>query len=161
VSPRLVAVLGYSDRTVADELHPVCAARLARAKQEAGPDDVVLFSGWARRARDRAAEADLMTWAWDAPVRERVIDRHARTTFGNAIGIARIAGKLGVRDVVLVTSSWHARRASTLVRAAVAGSGTTVRIVTTDEPTTARRGIRELVSWTVVPILALIAIRTR
>ena len=159
MSGRLVAVLGYSDRTVTD-LHPVCAERLARAAGEARPDDVVLFSGWARRTPDRRSEADLMACSWEAPVRERVVDRDARTTFGNAVGIARVARSLGVHEVVLVTSSWHARRAGALCRAALTGSGTRVRVATTDEPTTARHGIRELASWTVVPLLALVA-RTR
>ncbi len=159
MSGRLVAVLGYSDRTVAD-LHPVCAARLARAAVEARPDDVVLFSGWARGPLERTAEADLMAHAWDAPVRTQLVDRGARTTFGNAIAVARATRELGVNEVVLVTSRWHARRAAALVRAALAGSRTTVRVVTTDETTTARRGVRELASWTVVPLLALFA-RTR
>jgi uncharacterized SAM-binding protein YcdF (DUF218 family) len=160
MSARLVAVLGYSDRT-ATELHPVCAARLARAAVEARPDDVVLFSGWARGPLERRAEADLMAHAWDAPARTRLVDRGARTTFGNAIAVARATRGLGASEVVLVTSSWHARRAAALVRAALAGSGTTVRVVTTDETTTAGRGIRELASWTVVPLLALVAARTR
>ena len=160
MSARLVAVLGYSDRSATD-LHPVCAARLARAAIEARPGDVVLFSGWARGTLDRRAEADLMERAWDAPVRARLVDRRARTTFGNAIGIARAARELHASEVVLVTSSWHARRAAALVRAALAGSGTPVCIAATDEPSTTRRGIRELASWTVVPLLALVAARTR
>ena len=90
-----------------------------------------------------------MTRAWEAPVRGRMVDRSARTTFGNAIGVARAARSLGVDEVVLVTSSWHARRASALVRAALAGSGTSVRVATTDEPNTARRGVRELAAWVV------------
>jgi uncharacterized SAM-binding protein YcdF (DUF218 family) len=160
VSGRLVAVLGYSDRAVAG-LHPVCAARLARAAVEARPDDVVLFSGWARGPLERRAEADLMAHAWVAPVRTQLVDRSARTTFGNAIAVARATRELGVDEVVLVTSRWHARRAAALVRAALAGSGRPVCMVTTHEPTTARRGIRELVSWTAVPFLALVAARTR
>lgn len=159
VSVRLVAVLGYSDR-VSTDLHPVCAARLARAGGEARPTDTVLFSGWARGRLDRWAEADLMASAWDAPVQARLVDRGARTTFGNAIGIARAARELRADEVVLVTSSWHARRAAALVRAALAGSGATVRVAATDEPTTATRSIRELASWTFVPLLALVA-RTR
>jgi uncharacterized SAM-binding protein YcdF (DUF218 family) len=160
VSGRLVAVLGYSDRTVAD-LHPVCSARLARAMDAAGPDDVVLFSGWARRGLDRRTEADLMASAWDSPVRARLVDRGARTTLGNALGVAHVARRLGLDEVVLVTSRWHAARAAVLLRAALAGSGTTVRVATTDEPTTAARSIREVVSWTLVPLLALVAARTR
>jgi uncharacterized SAM-binding protein YcdF (DUF218 family) len=160
LSTRLVAVLGYSDHTATD-LHPVCAARLERAAAEAHPDDVVLFSGWARGTLDRRTEADLMESAWDAPVRGRLVDRDARTTFGNAIGIARTARELSASEVVLVTSSWHARRAAALVRAALAGSGTNVRVAATDEPTAARHGIRELASLTIVPLLALVAAWTR
>ena len=78
---RLVVVFGYSDRS-AVELHPVCAARLARAHAEARPDDIVLFSGWARRGLP-AAEADLMASSWTAPIRSRLVDRSARTTLGN------------------------------------------------------------------------------
>jgi uncharacterized SAM-binding protein YcdF (DUF218 family) len=160
VSTRVVAVLGYSDGTTTG-LHPICAARLARAAQEARPGDVVLFSGWARRRRDTSTEADLMASAWDAAVRGRLVDRGARTTLGNAIGVARAARRLGADEVVLVTSSWHARRAAVLARAALAGSGTTVGVATTDEPTTTRRGARELAAWAIVPLLALVASRTR
>jgi uncharacterized SAM-binding protein YcdF (DUF218 family) len=156
---RLVAVLGYSDGRTS-ELHRVCATRLARAEQVAGPDDVVLFSGWARR-RTFAAEADLMAGAWKAPVRARVLDRHARTTLGNALSITRLARELDAGEVVLVTSSWHARRASALLRAALAGSGATLRVAAADERVTPLRGLRELASWTVVPLLALVAARTR
>jgi uncharacterized SAM-binding protein YcdF (DUF218 family) len=159
VSGRLIAVLGYSDRT-AEDLHPICAARLARATEEARPDDVVLFSGWSRGILHERTEADLMACEWNAPVRARLVDRGARTTLGNAIGIARVARELMLDEVVLVTSSWHARRASALVRAALAGSGSTVRIATTTEPSMIGHGLRELAAWTVVPLLALVA-RTR
>jgi uncharacterized SAM-binding protein YcdF (DUF218 family) len=158
VSTRLVAVLGYSDRAT-DGLHPVCAARLARAAEEALPDDVVLFSGWGR-SLDLPAEADLMARAWTVPVRARVADRGARTTLGNALGVARLARKLEAEEVVLVTSSWHGRRASALIRASLVGSPTAIRVVRTDEPTNARRTIRELAAWALVPLLALVA-RTR
>ena len=156
---RLIAVLGYSDSTTAD-LHPVCAARLARAVAEARADDVVLFSGWARRSAS-APEADLMARMWTTPARARLVDRRARTTFGNAVGIARAARIVGADEVVLVTSRWHAWRAAVLVRAALARSGATLRVVATDERATPRRGLREAASWTIVPVLALVATRSR
>lgn len=156
---RLVAVLGYSDRR-APELHPVCAARLARAEREASSHDVVLFSGWDRR-RGGTAEADLMAQSWRTPVTARVVDRGARTTLGNAIGVGRATRRLAVHEVVLVTSSWHARRAGILVRASLLGSGAMLTVVRTDEPTTPRHGLRELVAWTLVPMLAVVAARTR
>jgi uncharacterized SAM-binding protein YcdF (DUF218 family) len=156
---RLVAVLGYSDGKVL-ELHPVCAARLGRAEREARADDVVLLSGWARHGRAET-EADLMARAWSAPVRTRIVDRDARTTLGNVIGISRAARRLNVHEVVLVTSSWHGRRASLLARAALLGSRTRLLIVTTDERPTPARGLREILAWTVVPLFVLLAARTR
>ena len=159
MSVRLVAVLGYSERTAAG-LHPVAAARLARAASEACPDDVILFSGWARGA-SRTPEADLMAQTWTTPTRLRLVDRGARTTLGNAIGVGRAARRVGAYEVVLVTSSWHGRRAAALVRAALLGTGARLRVVTTDEPVTRRRGVREIGSWALVPVLALIAVRSR
>ena len=158
---RLVAVLGYSDRSTS-ELHDVCAARLACAERTAGPDDVVLFSGWGRR-RASATEADLMAERWRTSVRACIVDRRARTTCGNAIGVARAARRLAADEVVVVTSRWHARRAAVLVRAALRGSGSeaTLRVIATDERVTPRRGMREVVSWAIVPVLALVAARSR
>ncbi len=156
---RLIAVLGYSDSTTAD-LHPVCAARLARALAEARTDDVVLFSGWGRRSAS-APEADLMARMWTTPARASLVDRRARTTLGNALGIARAAQLVGADEVVLVTSRWHARRAAVLVRAALSRSGAMLRVVTTDERVTPRHGLREAASWTIVPVLALVATRSR
>jgi len=156
---RLVVVFGYSDRS-AVELHPVCAARLARAHAEARPDDIVLFSGWARRGLP-AAEADLMASWWTAPIRSRLVDRSARTTLGNAIGVGRAARRLGVDEVVVVTSRWHARRAALLVRASLRGSGTSARVVVADEPAAVPSALRELAAWAVAPALALVAARTR
>ena len=158
---RLVAVLGYSDSTTAD-LHPVGAARLAAAAAEAGAEDILLFSGWSRRSGS-TPEADLMAQMWTTTARARFVDRHARTTLGNAIGVARAARRVDADEVVLVTSRWHARRAAALVRAALrgSGSGATLRVVATDEPVTPRRKVREVASWTVVPVLALVAARSR
>jgi uncharacterized SAM-binding protein YcdF (DUF218 family) len=155
---RIVAILGFSDGTRAD-LHPVCAARLARAEQEARAEDVVLFSGWAR-GRVPVAEADLMARAWRSPVRARVIDRGARTTLGNALGVARLARRLGADEVVLVTSGWHGRRAAALARVALHRTGARIRVVTSDEKAPFASRPRELASWLVVPLLALVA-RTR
>jgi uncharacterized SAM-binding protein YcdF (DUF218 family) len=156
---RLVAVLGFSDGACAD-LHPVCAARLARAAAETGPDDVVLFSGWARRGAD-APEADLMAASWSTPVRACLVDRGARTTLGNALAVARATRAVGAEEVVVVTSRWHARRAGVLARAALLGSGATVRVVAADERPTPARRAREAASWLVVPVLAVVAARMR
>ena len=131
---RLVAVLGFSDGTCTD-LHPVCSARLARAAEEIEADDIVLFSGWARRGAS-SPEADLMAASWSEPVRARLVDREARTTLGNAIAVARAAREVRADEVVVVTSRWHARRAGVLVRAALLGSGATLRVAAADEEPT-------------------------
>jgi len=159
MSGRLVAVLGYSDSETSG-LHPVCAARLRRAADEARPEDTVLFSGWARGKTGRP-EAELMAEAWTAPANRLALDRTARTTLGNAIGVARAARSLGVDEVVVVTSSWHARRAGALVRAALLRSRARVAVVGTEGP--ARRGARarELACWGLVPVLAVVAAGTR
>jgi uncharacterized SAM-binding protein YcdF (DUF218 family) len=157
---RLVAVLGYSDGRVATALHPVCVARVARAERETAAGDVVLFSGWARRGR-ASSEADLMAATWSGATRRHIVDRGARTTLGNAIAVGRAARRIDATDVLLVTSGWHVRRASVLVRAALLGSGAKLRSASTDEIATPARGVRELAAWTVVPLLALVAARTR
>jgi uncharacterized SAM-binding protein YcdF (DUF218 family) len=156
---RLVAVLGYSDRTTS-ELHPVCGARLQKAAAVTRADDVVLFSGW-RRGTAVSPEADLMAARWSTPARARLIDREARTTLGNAVAVARTARRLGVDEVVVVTSHWHAKRAGVLVRAALAGSGARMRVVAADEPLSPSRGLREAAAWLLVPVLAAVAARTR
>lgn len=156
---RLVAVLGYSSARVND-LHPICAARLARAEAAIQPDDSVLFSGWARR-RTSHSEAELMARAWTASAREAILDRDARSTVGNALAVARAARKLGVDEVVLVTSSWHGRRASALVRVALIGSRTNVTLAASDDHATRTVRMRELACWAIVPVLAVVAARTR
>lgn len=156
---RLVAVLGYSEDS-GDGLHAVCSARLARAAEIADFGDAVLFSGWARRGSP-ASEAELMARAWTTPVRKVVLDRGAGSTAGNVIGVARVARSLDVDDVVLVTSSWHARRAGTLARAALAGSRARLEVVTADDSPRRSARARELACWSVVPILALVAARAR
>ena len=93
--------------------------------------------------------------------RRHIVDRSSRTTLGNAIAVGRAARRIDATEVLLVTSSWHAPRASVLVRAALLGSGAKLRIASTDETPTPARGVRELAAWTVVPLLALVAARTR
>lgn len=156
---RLVAVLGYSDRRT-HSLHPVCAARLARAEAEVRPGDSVLLSGWARR-RTAPPEADLMARAWTSPVRRVILDRDARSTVGNALGVARAAQRTGAHEVVLVTSAWHGRRAAALTRAALFATQTKVTLATTGDSATSTTWMRELACWTLVPFLAVVAAQAR
>ena len=157
--PRLVAVFGYSGRQ-AEELHPVCRERLTLAAAEARADDTVLLSGWARRGHP-APEAELMARAWSGVAGTVVLDSDARTTYGNAVATAATARRLGAREVVLVTSGWHGRRASALVRAALRDTGLVVRVAHTREHGSHVARMRELLCWPLVPLLAFAAGRKR
>jgi uncharacterized SAM-binding protein YcdF (DUF218 family) len=156
---RVVAVLGYSDGSTAG-LHPTCAARLERAAALSTADDVVLLSGWSRGS-GRSSEAELMAAAWNGPARRLVLDRGARSTAGNAIAVGRVARAIGAREVVVVTSPWHGGRALVLVRAALVGAHARARVATTAEPAPRELRLRELVCWSLVPLLSLVAARTR
>jgi uncharacterized SAM-binding protein YcdF (DUF218 family) len=152
-------VLGYSSGSGA-ELHAVCAARVARAAEEAVPGDAVLLSGWAR-GRWHASEAELMARAWSGSAQRVLVDPRARSTYGNARSVARAARSLGATEIVLVTSGWHGRRATRLVRAAVRDSGPEVRLAGTGERGTLPDRLRELACWLLVPLQAARAGRSR
>ena len=148
----IVAVLGYSRRGET-ALHPVCARRLAHAEQIAQGARAVVLSGWARRHAP-AGEAELMRAAWrrdDVPV---ILDTTARTTADNAAAIAEIARGLDVAEVIAVTSPWHAPRARTLLRAALAGSGIAVSVSSPRGPREPLLAIRELACAPLLPFQA-------
>jgi uncharacterized SAM-binding protein YcdF (DUF218 family) len=69
-----------------------------------------------------------MVAAWHGPDVHLVPDGDARTTAGNARGVARAAREAGATKVVAVTSSWHRRRARALLRAAL-GSDVELELV--------------------------------
>jgi uncharacterized SAM-binding protein YcdF (DUF218 family) len=146
---RLIAVCGYSSRA-GEGLHEICARRLRRAEREARPGDVVLLTGWAR-GRNAASEAELMARSWRGSSGRVVVDSGARSTFANVAATAAIAREVGASRIVLVTSSWHAGRAATLLRAALRGSGSTVEVAVSDDPPSLRARLRELACWTAVP----------
>ncbi len=152
---RLVAVLGYSG-SERNGLHEICSARLRRAEQESRNEDVLLLSGWARRRRT-LSEAELMAGDWRGRSSSVLLDRTARSTLANAVGVARVAHTLGAPEVVLVTSSWHGRRARSLLQAALGDTPVTVTLAATDETGSARARLREVACWTVVPLQNLLA----
>ena len=152
---RLVAVCGYSDGQ-GDGLHEICARRLRRAEQATRPDDVVLLTGWAR-GRSARSEAEQMARSWTASCRRVVVDSGARSTLANAVATARLARRLQADDVLLVTSSWHARRARALLRAALRGTGSSVEVATSDERPSPGARLRELGCWLLVPFASLAA----
>jgi hypothetical protein len=155
---RLIAVLGYSTGR-GEDLHTVCAARLARAAQEATADDAVLLTGWSRR-RARVSEAELMADAWPGDAHTLHVDTVARTTSGNARAIAQAARRLKPAEIVVVTSGWHGRRASALVRAWARDLAPVV-LAPTEERGRLRDRARELACWIVVPLEPARASRTR
>jgi uncharacterized SAM-binding protein YcdF (DUF218 family) len=152
---RLVVVLGYSD-SGGEGLHEICAARLRLAERETGANDVVLLSGWAR-GRSAISEAELMARSWNASCGRLVIDDRARSTLGNVIRAAALVRDLSVREVVLVTSGWHGRRAAALLRAVLRGSSATVTLAVTDERASRGSKLRELACWALVPFAGVAA----
>ena len=154
---RLVAVLGYSHGR-SDSLHEICAARLRRAEHEVRDGDVVLLSGWSR-GRQAVSEAELMARSWSGPSSRLVLDRSARSTLGNAVATARSARELGAAEIVLVTSSWHGRRARSLLRAALDGSEAAVSVALADGRASFRHRAREAVCWLGVPVQRAVARR--
>jgi hypothetical protein len=142
-------VLGYSDGGTGT-LHPVCAARLLRAAEVATPDDVVVLSGWAR-VTGTTSEAELMEAAWIGSSARLIRDDGARHTAENAAHAVRIARSVGAREIVVVTSRWHAARARTAFRWMLRGSGVRVAAVTPAEPRNPRAALRELAVWPLLP----------
>ena len=158
MTTRLVVVLGYSDGGTRD-LHPVCAARLARAAELTTADDVVVLSGWARRAGGQP-EARLMRAAWRGAAREVVVDPDARTTVENLANALDDVSRVDAREVVLVTSSWHARRATAAMRWLLRRRGIGVRAESPPGRST-RAALRELMLWPLLPVQLWHARRSR
>ena len=145
---RVLVVLGYSNARRSG-LHPVCAARLARAAELATSDDVVVLSGWARVPGTRA-EAELMRSSWRGRAREVVVDPDARTTVENVANAVDDVLRVGAHEVVVVTSAWHAARATAAMRRLLRGRGVVVR-AESPPGRSARGALRELTLWPLLP----------
>ena len=150
-------MLGYSTGGADRDLHPVCAARLARAAEETGPGDAVLFSGWRRGGA--VSEAELMARGWTGRAGQVLLDTAARTTYGNVAGSGR-GGERGLR-------SRGGRRDLRLARPTRgdpdAGSVPDIRSSSL-QPTNAERlraRLRELACWLLVPFQIALVRRTR
>jgi uncharacterized SAM-binding protein YcdF (DUF218 family) len=139
---RLVAVLGYSTR--GDEgLHPVCAARVARASEVASEEDTVVLTG--------RPEAELMHAAWQGRALRVVCETDAGVTAESAAQVARLARELGADEVIAVTSWWHCRRTGFLFRRALRGSG--VAVSTVGAPSwSGRLLVREAGAYALLPV---------
>jgi uncharacterized SAM-binding protein YcdF (DUF218 family) len=146
---RVIVVLGYSDGG-AGTIHPICAARVARAAEIATRNDVVVLSGWARLPGTRS-EAHLMEAAWDGTAREVIVDPDAQTTVGNARNALNDIRRAGAPEVVVVTSRWHAARAKAAFRLLLRGTHVRVRAACPAEPFAPRPLLRELPLWLLLP----------
>lgn len=149
MSARVVAVLGFSAGG-SGTLHPVCAARVARAGELARAEDVVVLSGWAR-ALGSTSEAQLMSRAWSGAPARLVLDDGARHTAENAAHATQVARTLGVREVLVVTSRWHAPRAGLIFRWFLRGSGIRVRVAVARGPLALAPVAREVAVWPLLP----------
>ena len=146
---RVVVVLGYSNRD-ADVLHPVCAARLARAAELSTGDDVVVLSGWSR-VPGRRSEAEQMAAGWSGAAREVVVDPDARSTVENAVNAVGDVVRAGADSVLVVTSGWHAPRAVAAFRWLLRGRGVRVEAAWPAGPISFRDRARELPLWLLLP----------
>lgn len=149
MSTRVVIVLGYSDHGTR-ALHPECAARLSRAAELATSEDVVVLSGWAR-VPGTHSEAELMRAAWRGAAREVVVDPDARTTVQNLANALNDVLRVGAREVVVVTSAWHAPRAKAALRWLLRHTGVKVRS-SSPSGRSRRASLRELTLWPVLPV---------
>ena len=127
-APRVDRRARATPTAAADALHPVCAARLARAAELSTADDVVVLSGWARVPGTRSEAAadggglDRRRRARSSSTRTR--GRPSRTPRTRSTTFAAS----GAREVVVVTSRWHARRAKAAFRWLLRGSGVRVTV---------------------------------
>ena len=148
MTTRVVVVLGNSTGGTAG-LHPLCAARLSRAAGVATADDVVVLSGWARTPGAQP-EAALMRASWQGAAREVVVDPDARTTVENLANAVNDVLRVGADEIVVVTSSWHAARATAAMRWLVRGRGISVR-AESPPGRSPRAALRELTLWPLLP----------
>jgi uncharacterized SAM-binding protein YcdF (DUF218 family) len=147
---RVIVVLGYADGGTGT-IHPVCAARVARAAEISTPDDVVVLSGWAR-VPHTTPEAELMAAAWSGQAREVIVDPDAQTTVGNARNALDDVLRVGAREVVVVTSRWHAARAKAAFRLLLRRHRVSVRTASPPEPFRLQAALRELPLWLLLPV---------
>jgi uncharacterized SAM-binding protein YcdF (DUF218 family) len=153
VAERVVAVLGYSGRDTG-RLHPICASRLAFARQLAREEQPVILSGWARRPAGRS-EAELMREAWPTPRGQLVCDRTARSTADNAANVVAAADALGASELVVVTSGWHRPRTRILFQAALRGQRVRLSVEGAPGPRPPAVVARELVCLAFLPFQLL------
>src|SRR6476660_2328532 len=147
---RLIPVLGYSSRRDR-ELDAICLARLEHAAREARDGDAVVLSGGRHRSLGRT-EALAMREAWSGPADAVLLENAARTTAENAAHVRTVALEPGVEEGVVVTSSWHSRRATALFRRAFRGSGIRISAAPARAGSSASLLLREAACFAALPV---------
>ena len=93
-----------------------------------------------------------MAAAWSGAARELVVDPDARTTVGNAANALDDIRRVGAREVVVVTSRWHAPRAKAAFRLLlVEPADPASRPRSRPSRATFARSLRELPLWLLLP----------
>ena len=90
-----------------------------------------------------------MRRSWRGPDCRLVCDTSARITAENAVSVARLARELRVREIVVVTSSWHRARTALLFWLL---AGMPVSVVSARRPWAARPLVRELGAFALLPL---------
>ena len=92
-----------------------------------------------------------MRAAWRGSAREVVVDPDARTTVENMANALNDVLRVGAREVVVVTSSWHAPRAKAALRWLLLHTGVRVRSASPRRDGRGRASLRELALWPLLP----------
>ncbi len=95
-----------------------------------------------------------MEAAWRGPAAELVVDPDARTTVGNAANALDDILRVGAREVVVVTSHWHAARARAAFRLLLRGQDVCVTTAFPPGHRDLRASLRELPLWLLLPAQA-------
>lgn len=96
--------------------------------------------------------------AWSGPAARLVLDDGATHTAQNAVHVTRVAHEAGAREILVVTSRWHAARAGVAFRALLRGSPIRVEVVAADDRLSLRGLAREAAVW---PVFGLQITRAR
>ena len=102
-----------------------------------------------------------MATAWLGAAREVVLDPVACSTAENAANAVGDVLRAGADTVVVVTSSWHAARATAAFRWLLRGRGVRVNVATPQDTADLRDRLRELALWTLLPAQLSRAARSR
>ena len=88
--------------------------------------------------------------AWRGAAREVVVDPDARTTVENLANAMNDIIRVGAREVVVVTSSWHEARAKAALRWLLRYTGIKVRSAAPEGGSNGAL-LRELTLWPLLP----------